>query len=249
MKNSHRFNRAITTAILWLPVFLMMTGCESTPKPSAKAAVAPAAASVTKLGGGARLSYDGHTWQPLRIGMGINAGCVIQTALKSFVEIVVEELDKGKTGSKDEAETIPLRNRIVLEADSIARIRTLPQPGIYSGESEIGVTLDSGKVMCASVASAGSPVVEVRVGNAVVRGRSAIFLVQSDGIVQVARGAVAVTAADLITGRAVSEGFQLNIKTSQLSKSSADTGAAIPAAKPAPAPLPRIEPGPPRRKY
>jgi hypothetical protein len=241
MKIFHCFNWAITSVVL--AAIGLTTGCRSTPK----AASASAAASVTKLGGGARLTYDGRTWQPLRIGMGINPGCVVQTALNSFVEIVAEDAATRQSGGKDEAETIPLRNRVLIEADSVVRLDNLPTPGIYFGESDIRLSLNSGRVTCAGLPSAGSPVMEVRFANSVARGRSAMFLVQADGLVQVARGAVAVTAPDLVTGRAVSEGMQLNTKTGELSKISIAGSDERPTLKPAFAAPPRVEPGPPQR--
>jgi hypothetical protein len=240
MNMSLRFNSTMLTAIA---AMVLTTGCHSTPKASTDSATA----SVTKLGGGARLTYDGRTWLPLRVGMGINPGCVVQTAINSYVEIVAAEATAGRSGGKDEVETTPLRNRLLIEADAIVRLDSLPTPGIYFGESDIRLSLNSGRVMCAGLPSSESPVMEVRFAKSVVRGRGATFLVQADGLVQVARGAVAVTAPDLVTGRAVSEGLQLNTKTGELSKISIGGGEERPVVKPAFTPPPRLDSGPPLR--
>ncbi|MSU58706.1 MAG: hypothetical protein EXS35_11110 [Pedosphaera sp.] len=251
MNITQTFHWTKLTATLALPL-LLVAGCQSTPKSETAVAASGAPATATKVTGGARFTSDNATWRPLRAGTALTAGTLLQTAVRSTVEIVAGESRAIAPATADIAEVdIPLRNRILLAEDSVVQIEDLlvEATGYAKGEGEIRLNVRMGRVMCASTATVDSPVYEVRFATGIARGRAATFVVQADGVVQVLHGAVAVSHPDGTNGRAVSAGNQLDTRTGQLTKIGVSPVTSAPVARPAAPATPRAEPGPPSRKY
>src|SRR5258705_489499 len=91
----------------------------------ASASAAPAkerVGKVVRLQGAARYSTGNNLWQPLKIGVILKSGAIVQTAQDSFVDIMIGEegaSSKPSTGTYNSYKPVADQDVVRLWADSV----------------------------------------------------------------------------------------------------------------------------------
>jgi hypothetical protein len=140
--------------IVLIPIALAI-GCQT--KPEGEVALR---AQVLRVKGGARCSYDGAHWNTLKRGNFLHAGCVVQTATDSAIDIVLVEGYHQSVSPSDyfkrrdwftpEGDRIPADDIIRLYGDTILSIdrfvlRRSNDPG--SSTKAVSMHLRTGRVI------------------------------------------------------------------------------------------------------
>jgi hypothetical protein len=189
------------------------------------AQAAERAGKVVRVKGSARYSTGNNVWQPLHVGTVLKAGAIVQTAKDSFVDIVLGGSDAvlrppiagiGKNGPGAPQDIVRVWEDSVLAIDK----RTAVETGADK-VTETQLDLRSGKILGSVKKMAAASRFEVKIPNGVAGIRGTLFSLSADGVVAVAIGQVVIswTKADGTTGtQAVSEGWQFDIRTGELTK-------------------------------
>jgi hypothetical protein len=159
-------------------------------------------ATVVRLKGAARYSNGDNVWQPIKVGTILKSGALIQTAAKSYVDIVLGDSDQSParggggagTGSgvsykpKAEQDVVRISQDTVLALDRLTVLDT--------GADQITETqldLRSGKIFGTVKKLAPTSRYEIKLPNGVAGVRGTIYTISSDGVVQVLVGSVVIS--------------------------------------------------------
>jgi hypothetical protein len=159
----------------------------------------PRVATILRVEGKARYSIDNQTWQPLKKGTVFNLGAVIQTADKARVDILLDDaaatdLKSGQAAGGDAAGETQTANVVRVLPDTVLAIDRLTAIR-YDALEEVQLDLRSGQILASARKLTGTAKFEVKVANGVVGVRGGFFKVYSNGMVDVASGAVVAAEA------------------------------------------------------
>lgn len=194
----------------------------------ASASAAPAAkervGKVVRLQGAARYSTGNNLWQPLKVGIVLKAGAIVQTAQDSYVDIAIgEEGSIGGAGSSRNYNAYkPLADQDVVRlwADSVLSFDKLAMTETGAEViTETQLDLRMGRVFGQTKKLAAGSRYEVKIPNGVAGIRGTIYTVTSSGVVQVLVGSVVIayTKPDgTVVTQVVTGGYQFDAATGQM---------------------------------
>lgn len=202
--------------------------------------------TVTYVKGQARYTTDNKTWHALKKGDVLSPGCVIQTADRSIVDVLLGD----KKGSMEAASPVPARYNNPLGSGGIgAPPGGGPKPGASGGVtpksnivrimentylgvdklmvdqtgvdtvSDTQLDLRAGQIMGTVKKLSGASKYEIKIPNGVAGIRGTTYLISSAGVVDVLSGSVmvAIVAADgTVTTRLVTAGNSFDPSTGQI---------------------------------
>ena len=159
-------------------------------------------AKVVRLKGDARYSTDNNSWQPLKVGMILGSGVVIQTAANSFVDIAIgEQLAAGRKTLVGEwlaseglgYQPTVQRDVVRLEADTVMAIDKLSVTETGAGEvTDTQLDLRSGRILGAAKKVSAASTFEIKIPNGVAGIRGTIWSLSAYGLLTVWDGAVTI---------------------------------------------------------
>src|SRR5579871_1723170 len=128
--------------------------------PAMSQTASPRVATILHVEGKARYSVDNVTWQPLKAGVALNLGGVIQTADKSRVDVLFDDPaaeSKGADTSGDSqiANVVRLLPGTVLAIDRLTATR-------YDAIEEVQLDLRSGQILGSARKLTGTAKYEVK---------------------------------------------------------------------------------------
>jgi hypothetical protein len=184
-------NRILNWLIACGVALIMVTGLSAqTPRERA--------ATVVRLKGAARYSSGDNVWQPIKVGTILKSGALIQTAAKSYVDIVLGDSSlspkRASAGSgvsytpKAEQDVVRISQDTVLALDKLSVLDT--------GADQITETqldLRSGKIFGTVKKLSATSRYEIKLPNGVAGVRGTIYTISSDGVVQVLVGSVVIS--------------------------------------------------------
>lgn len=190
---------------------------------------------VVRIKGEARYSTGNKIWQPLKVGTVLKSGCVVQTAMNSYADIVINEEASaaplalqpvvasaapaagGGGGGGGGAVPTPDQDVVRLLDDSYVVFDNLS--AVDTGADRVTETmldLKKGSIFGSVKKQAAASRFEIKIPNGVAGIRGTIFLISADGNVACLTGSViaAYTGAngDVAT-QVVGAGQQFNIAT------------------------------------
>ena len=161
-------------------------------------------AKVTAVKGAARYTTDNKTWQPVKVGLAIKSGSVIQTAKDSHVDIVLGGGDGGALqpaarritfapgggggGAGEQGNVVRITANTILAIDKL----TMEETGA-DVVSEIQLDLRAGRIMgnVKKLSAASRYEVKFPTGIAGIRGTT--YIIDASGAVSVIAGTVVVS--------------------------------------------------------
>ena len=160
-------------------------------------------AKVTAVKGAARYTTDNRTWQPVKVGLAIKSGSVIQTAKDSHVDIVLGEGDGGALqpaarritfapgaagGAGEQGNVVRITPNTILAIDKL----TMEETGA-DVVSEIQLDLRAGRIMgnVKKLSAASRYEVKFPTGIAGIRGTT--YIIDASGVVSVIVGSVVIS--------------------------------------------------------
>ena len=155
-----------------------------------------AGAQVAEVHGGVRVTDGSRPWRKLSAGDGVVAGNLIQTAMESAVDIIVDAA----------------ANRVLLQSDSVLVIDSLPRPGA----NELHLNLRSGWVTVTSVPGSDGPLSEIKFPKGLAGAHGATFNLAADGNLKVLAGSVVLKMLDDQPARTIAAGTQFDPQTGQV---------------------------------
>lgn len=198
-------------------------------------------AKVVSLKGAARfMAVAGGDWKPIKVGMVLKPGAVIQTAADSYVDVVLnnakatqglgssltdEPTSAGPStafnpsgdGYKPKAvqDAIHIFENSVLSVDKL----TVTQTGADT-VTETQLDLKAGRIFGTVKKLSEASVYEIKVPNGVAGVRGTIYLIGADGVVNVLTGSVVVSYVSngTVITKEVPAGFKFDPATGQVSK-------------------------------
>lgn len=178
-------------------------------------------ATVVRLKGAARYSNGDNVWQPIKAGTMLKSGSLIQTAAKSYVDIVLGEVTgtshRAVAGNqisyqpKAEQDVVRINEDTVLALDKL----TVMDTGADQ-VTETQLDLRSGKVFGTVKKLSAASRYEIKLPNGVAGVRGTIYTISSDGVGQVLVGSVVISwiAPDgSPMTQTVNSGFQFDART------------------------------------
>lgn len=206
------FARILPAAALMLAV----AGCKMF-SDSPRATVAAVGTRASEVRGGVRVTDASKQWRKLDTGDAVATGNLIQTAMESAADIIV---DAGAGNGS---------SRVLLQSDSVLAIEGLPG----AGANDLRLDLRSGWLTLTSPSTGPSPLCEVKFANGLAGAHGATFHIHADGHLKVLVGSVVVKLLDDQPARTIASGTQFDPQTGQVTAISA--GAAM--GRPAPLPV------------
>jgi len=225
-KMSHFARRLVGSAVVLAVFALAATG--------AIAESVPQTVTVTYLKGNARYSTDNKTWHVLKKGDVLAPGCLIQTAEKSYVDVVMG--DKSTSGGGATQVSNPggnplgggvggggagagggggsasgLRSNVVriMENSYLGVDKLLVEKTGADAVAETQLDLRAGQILGSVKKLSGSSKYEIKIPNGVAGIRGTTYLISSSGVVDVLSGSVviAIVGPDgTVTTRVVTAG-------------------------------------------
>ena len=209
MKHIDCFARKLVAGIVVLAFMAVAVG--------ASAANVPQVVKVLRVQGAAQYSSDGKNWNPLSGGEVLQPGCVIRTAERSTVDILLG--DKNATTPRQSfasgaAPVIPVsassdNSKYIPEEEhaNVIRIFQSSQLGVdklttqRTGVDEVSETqldLRAGQIMGVVKKQSGRSKYEVKIPNGVAGIKGTVYVLSSSGVLDVLRGSmvIAIVAAD-----------------------------------------------------
>ncbi len=180
---------------------------------------------VVRLKGAARYSTGNNVWQQVKIGTVLRSGDLVQTAAKSYVDIVLGET--SLTPSRAVAAAPPSsfqpkaeQDVIRVKEDSVLAFEKLAMTSTGGDEvTETQLDLRSGKIFGTVKKMAPTSRYEIKLPNAVAGIRGTIYTISADGVIQVLTGSVVISwvAADgTPMTQTVGGGYQFDVRTGLL---------------------------------
>jgi len=191
-------------------------------------------AKVVAIKGAARYTAAGSSdWKPIKVGLTLKPGSVIQTAADSYVDLVLNNArasqglgsamssdvsaDSTATGPsfkpKVTQDAIRVFENTVLAVDKLTIMKTGADT-----VTETQLDLKAGRIFGTVKKLSASSVYEIKIPNGVAGIRGTIYLISADGIVSVLTGSVVisyVSGGQMIT-KEVPAGFQFDPATGQV---------------------------------
>lgn len=176
---------------------------------------------VVRLKGAARYSTGNNVWQSVKVGTILKSGALIQTADKSYVDVVLGEADAAPNravagngaGFQPKAEQDIIR----VKEDTVLMLEKLTVTDTGSEEiTETQLDLRSGKIFGTVKKLTPTSRYEIKLPNGVAGIRGTIYTISADGVVQVLVGSLVISwvAADGTTmTQTVNGGYQFDAKT------------------------------------
>jgi hypothetical protein len=159
-------------------------------------------AKVTAVKGAARYTTDNKTWQPVKEGMAIKSGSVIQTAKDSYVDIVLGEADSGAlqpiarrvthapgaSGAGEQGNVVRITPNSILAIDKL----TTEETGT-DVVNEIQLDLRAGRIMGNVKKLSAASRYEVKFPTGVAGIRGTTYIIDASGLVRVIAGSVVIS--------------------------------------------------------
>ncbi len=180
-----------------------------------------AGAQVAEVHGAVRVTDASRQWRKLAAGDAVQTGNLIQTAVSSAADIIVD------TGA----------NRVLLQSDTVLAIESLPRAGF----NELHLNLRSGWVTISSAGGADSPLCEIKFATGLAGSQGATYNLAADGHLKVLAGTVVVKLLGDQPARTITAGTQFDPQTGQVTTIPAG------AAMERPAPVDQAAPAPTKR--
>ncbi|HPY31007.1 MAG TPA: FecR family protein [Verrucomicrobiota bacterium] len=182
-------------------------------------------AKVTRINGSARYSTDAANWMPLKVGMELGSGTVIQTAAGSIVDLVLGDLDvvaqpTPKVGDTLSYQPMAEQDALRLYGDTVLALDKMT--ALKTGMDEVRETqldLRAGKLFGKVKKLSPASKYEVKLPNGVAGIRGTIYSITAQGIVSVLEGTVVlayVGADGTVVTQVINAGYQFNVGTGQL---------------------------------
>jgi hypothetical protein len=184
-------------------------------------------AKVVNIKGDARyMTTQGGTWQPLKNGTVLKAGAIIQTAARSYVDLIFNNQDAkalptpamanvGFSAPLATQDAVRLFENTVLGVDQL----TVAQTGADK-VTETQLDLKAGRILGTVKKLSGASKYEVKIPNGVAGIRGTIYTLSADGVLSVLSGSVvfAYIAPDgTVLTQVVTAGQQFDSRSGQLS--------------------------------
>jgi hypothetical protein len=193
---------------------------------------------VVRIKGAARYSTGNNIWQPLKVGAILKPGCVVQTAVDSFADVVLNEeasatglaiptvAPSGKPASPSagggggggatvDQDVVRVLEDTVLSFDKLTATDTGADI-----VTESDLDLRTGAILCAVKKQAAASRFEVKYPNGVAGIRGTLVLISASGVISTVTGSCVAAYTDSsgnIATQVVGAGNQFNTKTGELS--------------------------------
>lgn len=194
-------------------------------------------AKVVSLRGAARyMAVAGSDWRPIKVGLMLKPGAVIQTAADSAVDLVLNNAKATQglgSGLSDESSSMSTSSNVgedaykpkavqdairifensVLSVDKL----TLTRTGADT-VSETQLDLKAGRIFGTVKKLSAASIYEIKVPNGVAGIRGTIYLIGADGNVSVLTGSVVISFVSngAVVTKEVPAGYQFNPSTGQV---------------------------------
>ncbi len=195
---------------------------------------------VVRIKGEARYSTGNKVWQPLKVGTVLKSGYVVQTAMNSFVDVVLSETDKAAaanltplvmavsspaagSGAGGGAGVVPTPDQDVIRVldDSYLVFDSLTATATGADTvTETMLDLKKGSVFGSVKKQAAASRFEVKTPNGVAGIRGTIFLISANGNIACLVGSIIVAftdAAGNVVTQVVGAGQMFDAATRQVS--------------------------------
>jgi hypothetical protein len=178
-------------------------------------------AKVVRLKGAARYSAGNNVWQPLKVGTVLTSGALIQTADKSYVDLVLGEADlapnRAVVGNNNAFQPKAEQDIIRIKADTVLMLEKLTSTDTGGEEvTETQLDLRSGKIFGTVKKLTPTSRYEIKLPNGVAGVRGTIYTISAEGVVQVLVGQVVISwvAPDgTLMTQTVNGGYQFDART------------------------------------
>lgn len=192
----------------------------------------PQTITVTRIHGEARYTMDNRTWQSLKAGDVLKPGCVIQTAPKSYVDILFGERSAvaaiashgpPSPSSASYSPEEPRANAVRIFENSALAVDKLTVDRTGTGEelSDTQLDLRAGQILGNVKKLSAASKYEVKIPNGVAGIRGTVYFINSSGVVTVITGSVVVAIVGpdgTVITRVVSAGQRYNPDTNTISQ-------------------------------
>ena len=176
---------------------------------------------VVRLKGAARYSTGNNVWQPLKIGDILRTGSLVQTAAKSYVDVVLGENDlapvRAIAGNVSAFQSKAEQDIVRIHEDSVLAFEKLAITDTGNDQvTETQLDLRSGKIFGTVKKLAPTSRYEIKLPNGVAGVRGTIYTISADGVVQVLVGSVVISwvAPDgTAMTQTVNGGYQFDART------------------------------------
>ena len=204
---------------------------------------------VVRIKGDARYSTGNKIWQPLKVGAIIHSGNVVQTAPKSFVDIVINEeasatsvsvqpistasSSSASSGGAGGAGAAPTPDQDVIRVLDDTYLVFDSMTATATGSDTVTETLldlKKGSIFGSVKKQAAASRFEVKIPNGVAGIRGTTFLIKSSGVVSCLQGSVVAaytTAAGDVNTQVVGSGQEFNCASGQSSAMSPATSSSM----------------------
>lgn len=194
---------------------------------------------VVRIKGAARFSTGNNIWQPLKVGAILKPGCVVQTAVDSFADVVLNEESSaaglaiptvapaggpsspsagggggGGGGDTVDQDVVRVLEDTVLSFDKLTATDTGADL-----VTETDLDLRTGAIFCAVKKQAAASRFEVKYPNGVAGIRGTMVLITAGGMISTVTGSCVAAYTDSsnnIATQVVGGGNQFNTKTGEL---------------------------------
>lgn len=193
---------------------------------------------VVRIKGAARYSVGNNIWQPLKVGAILKSGAVVQTAVDSFADVVLNEEDSASSlsspatpsakpssaaaggGGGGGATTIDQDVVRILE-DSVLSFDKLTATDTGADRvTETDLDLRTGAIFAAVKKQAAASRFEVKYPNGVAGIRGTLVCITASGMISVVTGSAVAAYTDSggnVATQVVGGGNQFNTKTGEMS--------------------------------
>lgn len=193
-------------------------------------------AKVVRMDGNARFTTGNGVWQPLKVGAVLKPGSVIQTAGRSYVDIVLGD-SAGFVAtpraasismlSSDVAMAQPTaqQNMVRISENSVLGIDKLTSTRTGTDlVTETQLDLQAGRIMGTVKKMSPTSKYEVKIPNGVAGIRGTIYTISADGVISVASGSVVIAYVGpdgTVITKVVAAGQQFDARTGVITPLSA----------------------------
>jgi hypothetical protein len=182
------------------------------------------AVKIVRIKGQARFSTSGGVFQPLKAGMVLHAGAIIQTASGSFVDIVMGDVStpvpRQIMGDAKSYQPMADQNIVRMHENAVLAVDKLTATETGAGAvTEIQLDLQRGSIFGNTKKLSAGSKYEIKLPNGVAGIRGTIYNLSSDGVVQVLVGSVVMAYVgpdgNVVT-QVVMGGQQFDARTGQI---------------------------------
>jgi hypothetical protein len=181
---------------------------------------------VVRLKGAARYSTGNNIWQPVKLGMVLKAGYIVQTAQDSILDIVLGEAGAGTGASRspvsDKLSYQPTAEQDVIRVWADTALAFDKLAVMNTGAEQVTDTqldLRSGRIFGTVKKLSAASRYEIKIPNGVAGIRGTIYTLTADGVLQVLVGSVVIawTGPDGVAHtQVVNGGQQFDVRTGEL---------------------------------